>query len=158
MNESLDKSIAIFQSLLRQWAEDAEGHGGKFFVVLLPREGEHKASSLIASDINVINLYELFDNGIDNYDYIDWRFKKDRHWNEAANMLAATYLYKFMEGELDLPITSKNRLEQWLYTYYSSFDAWMPDKKFLKKTTLTADEKREIRSKYLEIELKNRGG
>lgn len=154
-NEDLDKAIAIFQSLLRQWSDDVKSHGGKFFVVLLPSEREHKATSLIAKDINVIDLYELFDNSIDNYDYNDWRFKKDDHWNEAGNMLATTYLYRFMEGELDFPTASKNTLEQWLYTYYSSFDGWMPDEKHLKKTTLSADEKRDIRSKYLDIELKN---
>lgn len=156
-NEDIDRVITIFQSLLRQWSDDVKSHGGKFFVVLLPREKEHNARSLIAKDINVIDLYELFDNGMDNYDYNDWRFKEDTHWNEAGNMLAATYLYKFMENELDVPITSENTLKQWLYTYYSSFDGWMPDERFLKKTILTIDEKLDTRSKYLDIELKNTG-
>jgi len=154
-NKDLNKVIAIFQSLLRQWSDDVKSRGGKFFVVLLPRERAHKARSLIAKDIKVIDLYELFDNGMDHYDYNDWRFKNDSHWNEAGNMLAATYIYKSMENELDFPITSENTLGQWLYTYYSSFDGWMPDERFLKKTILTVDEKRDIRSKYLDIELKN---
>jgi len=153
--EDLENSIRIFQSLLRLWSEAVKSNGGKFYVVLLPMENEHKARSLIAGDIGVIDLYELFNDGIENYDYNDWSFKNDGHWNEAGNLLAATYLYRYMEGVLDLPAIPEDVLKRRLYTYYSSFAGWMPDEAFLEETALTTEEIRGIRSKYLNLEMDN---
>lgn len=155
--EDLEQSIRIFQALVRRWSNEVKSNGGKFYVILLPRENEHKARSIIANDINVIDLYVLFRNSTENYDYNDWRFKNDGHWNEAGNLLAAINLYRFMERDLDLPAISEDMLKQRLYTYYSSFDGWMPDEKYLERTVLPEKTKQDIKSKYLSLEMNNTG-
>jgi len=155
--EQLDKSIKIFQSLLRLWSDDVKSRGGKFYMVLLPRENAHKARNLVPEDINVINLYEMFAGRIDNYDYNDWRFETDGHWNEAGNMLAATLLFRIMEQERNLAPVTNETLKEWLYTYYSSFNGWMPEEKFVKATSTNGNDSLDIRLKYLELELTDSG-
>jgi hypothetical protein len=149
----LDKSVGIFRSLLQLWSNDVKKNGGKFFVVLLPLTEEHKARDLIPDGISVIDLYELFSNGMENYNYSDWSFKNDGHWNEAGNQLAATYLYRFMENELNLGNIPEDKLKRELYTYYASFDGWMPDEKYLERSPVNAEEKHYIKSKYLSLEV-----
>ena len=133
--DDLKKSLAIFKLLLHSWKESVEMNGGKFYVVLLPRYEEHSAKDLL-SEYNVINLYEKFDNDIDNYDYSNFRFKNEGHWNEAANQLTAVYLYRLLEKEADLFPLSKNIIREQLYTYYSSFKGWMPDDIWVKKVVV----------------------
>ena len=153
----LDRSVRIFRLLLQLWSNDVKKNGGKFFVVLLPLTDEHKAKDLIPDGITVIDLYELFSNGMENYNYSDWSFKNDGHWNEAGNQLAATYLYRFMEEELKLGKIPDDKLKRELNTYYSSFDGWMPDEKYLEKSQVSAEEKQYIRSRYLGLEEKGEG-
>ncbi len=153
----LDRSVRIFRLLQQLWSNDVKKNGGKFFVVLLPLTDEHKAKDLIPDGITVIDLYELFSNGMKNYNYSDWSFKNDGHWNEAGNQLAATYLYRFMENELNLGRIPDDKLKRELYTYYSSFDGWMPDEKYLQKSQVSTEEKQYIRSRYLALELKDEG-
>ncbi|MCH7673608.1 hypothetical protein IH879_01485 [candidate division KSB1 bacterium] len=152
----MKKSLAIFKLLLHSWKESVEMNGGKFYVVLLPRYEEHSAKDLL-SEYNVINLYEKFDNDIDNYDYSNFRFKNEGHWNEAANQLTAVYLYRLLEKEADLFPLSKNIIREQLYTYYSSFKGWMPDDIWLKKVVVPSEKSEIIKSKYTELDIENSG-
>ncbi len=154
--DDLKKSLAIFKLLLHSWKESVEMNGGKFYVVLLPRYEEHSAKDLL-SEYNVINLYEKFDNDIDNYDYSNFRFKNEGHWNEAANQLTAVYLYRLLEKEADLFPLSKNIIREQLYTYYSSFKGWMPDDIWLKKVVVPSEKSEIIKSKYTELDIENSG-
>jgi hypothetical protein len=151
--EDLQTSIDILESLLHLWKEEVEKNGGKFYVVLLPRQEEHDAKPLFIEELNVLDLFEKFDNTVDNYDFLDWRFKHDVHWNEAGNLLAAIHLYRFLEEVLNLPPISDDTLKEQLYTYYSSFDGWMPDDMFTKYVLVSPEKKESIRSKYNNAEI-----
>lgn len=155
--DDLKKSLAIFKLLLHSWKESVEMNGGKFYIVLLPRHEEHFAKNLFTEEYNVINLYEKFNNDIDNYDYSNFRFKNEGHWNETANQLTAVYLYRLLEKEANLFPLSKNKIKEQLYTYYSSFKGWMPDDIWLKKVVVPLEKSEIIKSKYTELEIKNSG-
>jgi hypothetical protein len=151
-NEDLNRSILIFQNLLRSWKEAVERNGGRFYIVLLPIE-EHKfAIDLFGEEYTVINLYEKYTGGIDNYNYSHYSFRNDGHWNEAGNQLAAVYLYRFLEQEAWLAPRSDEEVMEALFTYYSAFaDEWMP-KEWVKKTAASVEVLAGIRGKYLALE------
>ena len=151
-NEHLTKSISIFQSLIYLWKQTVEKNGGKFYVVLLPRHEEHLAKSLISADINVIDLFEILENTIEQSDPLDWRFKNDAHWNEAGNQFAAVQLYRFLEKEINLSPLSSDRLSEEIYAYYGAFaHRWMP-KFWVKKVPISPQKSGRITAKYTALE------
>jgi hypothetical protein len=152
-SKDLQTNIDILESLLHLWKEEVEKNGGKFYVVLLPRHEEHDAKPLFIEEFNVLDLFEKFDNTVDNYDFLDWRFKRDVHWNEAGNLLATIHLYRFLEKELNLSPLSDDALKEQLYTYYSSFDGWMPGDMFTRYVFVSPEKKESIRSKYNNAEI-----
>ena len=71
----------------------------------------------------------MFSDRISDYDYRDWDFENDRHWAEAANSLAASFLYRDIAWKTGLNPIPEHGMHRELYTYYSAFDyGWMPDK------------------------------
>lgn len=152
-NKDLRNSITIFEYLLEQWRKLVEGNGGKFFVVLLPRSTENLFATMISEDFNVINLYEEFNEVIEDYNYSDWRFRNDDHWNEAANLVASISLYRALELELGLPFMQEDALKRELYTYYSAFpNGWMPSEAWVTKTPIDPLDLSKIRMKYTPLE------
>ena len=134
---SESEALAAFESVLRRWRREVEAAGGEFHIVLLPTpEGDRWFRRLESpSSWNVVDLPRCFNEAIPNYDYADWRFAKDRHWNEAANMVAARCLYRDLEDLLDLPGRSDAQLARALHAYYAAFRdrdrfggeaGWMP--------------------------------
>ena len=172
-SEDVENSVIIFQQLILLWKELAEEYGGKFYIVLLPivkGELSHSAlRSMIASiptipggEIDVINLYECFNDYVKGLDQREWRyqpyrFKNDGHWNEGGNQLATVCLYRFLEQELGLPVQSDESLREALFTYYSSFEGWMPDERWIKEVPVPPHVRDSIRDKYLALE-KDRPG
>jgi hypothetical protein len=122
--------------------------------VLLPVYEDHSIRHLFSEEFDVIDLYEMADRGIANYDYHDWRFVNNAHWNEAGNQLAASYLYRVIEHELGLSPMSTDALKEEVHTYYAAFDGWMPDDSFTKRPSdLSHKKKQSIRSKYDGVEI-----
>ena len=117
------KALAAFESVLRRWRREVEAGGGAFHVVLLPTpEGGSWYRRLEwPSSWRVADLPRCFDEAIPDFDYADWRFANDSHWNEAANMVAARCLYRHLEGALGLPERSDLALAQALHAYYGAF-------------------------------------
>jgi hypothetical protein len=151
-NDDLNYSIRIFRLLLKRWKRQVEKNGGRFYIVLLPRATDNIAKAIIPNEINVIDLFEKFKTAVDNYNYEDWRFKKDRHWNEAGNLLAAVQLFRVIEKELHLNPISDTELKGALYTYYDAFPGgWMPGV-WIKKVETSVDNLSKIREKYLALE------
>ncbi len=135
MSES--EGLAAFESVLRRWRREVEAAGGEFHIVLLPTpDGDRWFRRLESpSSWNVVDLPRCFNEAIPNYDYADWRFANDRHWNEAANMVAARCLYRDLEDLLDLPERGDAQLARALHGYYAAFQdrdrfggeaGWMP--------------------------------
>lgn len=153
-NKDLKNSITIFQYLLEQWRKLVEDNGGNFYVVLLPISAENLISTMISEDFNVINLYKNFNEVIEDYNYKnDWRFRKDSHWNEASNLVAAISLYRALELELSLTFMEDDALKRVLYTYYSAFpNGWMPSEAWVTKTSINPLNLSRIRMKYIPLE------
>ncbi len=131
------EGLAAFESVLRRWRREVEAAGGEFHIVLLPTpEGDRWFRRLESpSSWNVVDLLRCFNEAIPNYDYADWRFANDGHWNEAANMVAARCLYRDLEALLDLPERGDAQLARALHAYYAAFQdrdrfggeaGWMP--------------------------------
>ena len=78
-----------------------------------------------------------------------YRFKRDVHWNEAGNRLAAVCLYRFLESELKLPKLSEADLQKALHRYYSAFDKSEP----LAGPRAVSLEAAALREKYDEFDL-----
>ena len=167
-NEDVKKARSTFQQLIRLWKELVEKNGGNFYILPLPIVNgvfSHSAlQSMIASiptipgdEIEVINLYECFNDYAEDYYQREWRyppyrFKKDGHWNEAGNQLAAVCLYRFLEQEIGLPVLSDEALREAFFTYYSSFAGWIPDERWIKEMPVPSHVQEGIRNKYLALE------
>ena len=127
MSES--DALAAMDGLLRRWRREVEANGGAFHVVVLPLPHDpgwfQKTEALASWD--VVDLAECFDERIPDYNYADWRFETDWHWNEAGNMVAAHCLYRLLEGILDLPTRADADLARARGAYYRAFrdsDDW----------------------------------
>lgn len=160
-NERVDKTTAIFRQLIHRWRLIAEEKGSKFYIVLLPRQNEARLTTILGDDLGddftVINMYECFSDYVRDYQQVHWfsspyRFKNDSHWNEAGNQLAVVCLYRFLEQELGLPALSDDALREALFTYYSSFDGWIPDERWIKEVPVPSHVRDSIRDKYLALE------
>ena len=68
-----------------------------------------------------MDLLECFEASVHGYRYDDWRFANDAHWTPAANMVAATCLYRHLERALGLPTRAEEELAQARHAYYRAF-------------------------------------
>ena len=138
-SEDVANAVVIFQRLIHLWKESVEENGGEFYIVILPRLDDVRVTNILDEEFDVVNLYECFSGYVKEYYQREYhlqppyRFKKDGHWNEAGNQLATVCLYRFLEQELGLPILPDAALREALFTYYSSFEGWMPDERWIKQ-------------------------
>ncbi len=144
----LTKSFSLFQSILKDWKRSVESNGGEFYIVLLPRHWENLIADLIAEEFNIINLYQIFNNSVENYSYSDFKFKHDDHWNENGNFLAALHLYQFIEKKFNISPLSSLKQKEHLFIYYSAFhNGWIPNT-FVTKTPASENQLIKINRKY----------
>ena len=154
-------ALAAMDSLLRMWRQEVEANGGVFHVVLLPLpDGDRwfrKTDALASWD--VVDLGECFDERIANYDYDDWHFEADWHWNEAGNMVAAHCLYRHLEGILGLPAHADAELARTRGAYYRAFHdsddwigrRWMPGPPWALPAPPADDRESRILARYLAL-------
>ena len=153
----VEDSVIIFQQLIHLWKRLVEENGGKFYIVILPRLDEVRVTTILDDEFDVINLYDCFNEYVKDYQQREWRyqaqrFKRDGHWNEAGNQLATVCLYRFLEQEVGLPVLSDTALREAFFTYYSSFEGWMPDERWIKQVPVPPHVQEGIRDKYLALE------
>ncbi len=153
----VEDSVVIFQQLIHLWKRLVEENGGKFYIVILPRLDEVRVTTILDDEFDVINLYDCFNEYVKDYQQREWRyqaqrFKRDGHWNEAGNQLATVCLYRFLEQEVGLPVLSDTALREAFFTYYSSFEGWMPDERWIKQVPVPPHVQEGIRDKYLTLE------
>ena len=153
-SSELGNSINIFNTILRQWKDEVESHGGKFYIILLPRPMESLASKFIDLDeSDILDLYRSFQETVDSFNYDDFFFKNDGHWNEAANYNVARSLFEFISGQHNLERLASKTVDEKLYTYYSAFSySWKPDAG-REPFALDRLELDEIKYKYARLEL-----
>lgn len=145
----LEQSINIFNTILRKWKSEVESNDGEFSIVLLPRATESIAAKLIdLNEADIIDLFGLFNTTIENYEYKDFFFLNDGHWNEAANYITAKLFYDELTRRHGLePLTAK-AIDKKLHAYYSAFPySWVPDDE-AKPVEWDAVALKKIRDKY----------
>ena len=109
----------------------------------------------------MIDLYACFGAADPRHPQRTWgrspyRFKKDHHWNEAANRLAAVCLYRLLEEEMGLPRLSESKLEEALFRYYAAFEGEIPEGPGEGgRSTSILETTAEIREKYLALDTNN---
>ena len=130
--------LRVMRALVRRWKAEVEADGGAFHVVLTPgREfwfdaiARDAAPESSAGSAGVVDLLECFKATVPDFRWGDWQFVNDPHWTPAANMLAATCLYRHLERALDLPTRAEEELAQARHAYYRAFmdaPAWQGER------------------------------
>lgn len=114
----------VFRKLLRRWQREVAAAGGVFHVVRFPDPADggflREEADLLA-EFNVLDLRHCFRAAIPGFNYRDWRFDNDPHWNAAANMVAATCFYRYLEQRLGLRRASDEALAVMRHDYYQAF-------------------------------------
>ena len=147
---------AVFRQLLRRFKAAVEGDGASFQLVRLPstpcgidcrRAGQggfqlaqlpgtsngFSVATIVAEEgVETVNLQNCFGKLDPTHPHTSWwqspyRFRRDKHWNEAGNRLAAVCLHRFMANRLGLPSMSDHEVTQALDRYYAAFMAPAPD-------------------------------
>ena len=147
---------AIFRQLLRRFKAAAEGDGASFQLVRLPDtpcgvecrharesgfqlhrlpgipDGFSVATIVAEEGVEIVNLQGCFAGLDPAHPHTPWwrspyRFRRNGHWNEAGNRLAAVCLHRFLAGRLGLPPLSDQEVERVLDRYYTAFEAPAPD-------------------------------
>ena len=80
-----------------------------------------REDATLRGEVGIFDLRECFVAAVPSYKYDDWSFANDRHWNAAANMLAAACLYRYLEGALRLPQRTDEELAHMRHAYYRAF-------------------------------------
>ena len=127
---SEDRTLRVFVALLRRWRAEVEANGGTFHVVLLPNPPNGWGANATLGNVwlpklrervAVLDLPECFQELAPGSDYRQWRFVNDPHWNPVANMMAATCLYRHLEGTLGLSVRTPEALANMRHAYYQAF-------------------------------------
>ena len=159
---------SVFRELVRRWQREVEADGGRFHMVLMPKSSglyrRIRGDAALRAEVDLIDLRECFHEAVPGFEYADWRFVNDPHWSPAGNMMAASCLYRHLEGALGLPKRGDEELRQARHSYYKAFlnsSAWqgeryMPDATWARPSE-RGTEPREtgaaVVAKYLALEL-----
>ena len=115
----------VFRELVRRWKREVEEDGGAFHVVLTPKETRLlrllRGDAALRAEVDVVDLLECFREAVPKFDYADWRFVRNEHWNAAGNMLAASCLYRHLEDVLGLRKRGHEELARARHAYYKAF-------------------------------------
>ena len=156
--DALDASIATFQAVLSNWKEAVEARGGNFRVVVLPYLTRGAVQGVFPAHLDVVYLFECFNDMIPLFNYADWSFRStDTHWNEAGNMVAAHCLYRLLEEETGAAPLSETDLANARHEYYSAVGTgnWNPPAAWVAPAERALDGA-QIAAKYLELDHRNR--
>ena len=156
-SEELETSVNLFRKILSKIRDETKKHNQKFVVILLPRFEEANlkiAEVLNELEIETLDLLPLFKGEEQNLS--EFFFKKDGHWNEEGNKIAAVHIFKYLEQHLKLTSSGDDFIRSRLYSYYNSFQPMQVSPSWLEagSSTKQSQEAEAIRSKYLELELK----
>lgn len=156
--DAVDDSIAAFQALLLHWKAQVEARDQQFHIVVLPYIRRTWVDQLMPMSLDVFYLEECFSRLIPNYDYSDWRFQADAHWNEAGNMVAAHCLYRFLERQSELPRLPDVVLANARHEYYRAIatSGWTPPTAWATPPTRSAHDRAEIVAKYMALDRRQR--
>ena len=149
--DDTQETLRIFLGVLDNWRQDVEAHGGKFFIVLLPRAQEELFKPQLGNEYTVISLHDRFSARIPDFSFDQIRFENDGHWAENGNLLASIELFRLLEETLGWQPMPEADLKSALTMYYKAFDGWMPEWVVTSPTFISQLDS--IREKYLALEL-----
>ncbi len=143
----------IFRRLLRRFKAAAEGDGASFQLVRLPNmpcdvdcrraqdagfqpapgtPDRFSVAKVVAEEgVETVDLQNCFAELDPAHPHTSWwrspyRFRRDKHWNEAGNRLATVCLHRFLASRLGLPPMSDHEVARVLDRYYGAFEAPVP--------------------------------
>ena len=154
-------AIRLWRAVVLRWQREVESAGGKFTVVGLPVGPVWRGLASLPDSVETLSLADCFRNRVpDPLPERLLQFENDAHWNEAANMLAAHCLYRFLEQRLDLPPASDEALARKRHRYYHAFaeapdwegERWMPDPPWVLPSAVPRGAGVTIVEKYLALE------
>jgi hypothetical protein len=104
--------VEHFVNVLRKWKQMVEEKGGKFVVVIPPRDVDEKVSrKLLPLEFQRVPLNSLDKiRGLESY---PMEFKNDGHWNEYGNLGAAIEVNQYFASKL-APLGMKEFSEQFV--------------------------------------------
>ena len=158
-------AIRLWRAVVLRWQREVENSGAGFTVVSLPHSRlmqhmQHALASLPDS-VETLSLWDCFRSTVsDPPPRHMLRFEEDEHWNEAANMVAAHCLYRFLEERFGLPPASDEALARERHRYYRAFaeapdwegGRWMPEPPWALPGAPSASGGGAIVEKYLALE------
>ena len=112
----------LLLSILDHWQREVQSHGGQFFVVLLPRQIEADSEIFFPEQFEVINLRQLMIKDNENFDLKGIQFKRDSHWNEKGNLMAAYYLIKTLSKRKVINSILEENLRSLFMSYCQAFN------------------------------------
>ncbi|MFQ5671594.1 MAG: hypothetical protein ACE5G9_00735 [Nitrospinales bacterium] len=140
-NPELKHALKIFSALMQAMKKESESNSSRLYVVLFPgyksnNKGVHNqkiTKVLEGLGIDVLDLFPVF-RQTENRHRLNLYFKKDNHWNEEGNKIAAVEIFKFLAEKLGLVFAGDAFIKEGLNEYYSSFppvaisDVWLQKK------------------------------
>ena len=160
--ERANPSFRLWRTVVMRWKAAVETAGAQFTLVELP--ADHNSAPALKSlpaSVETLSLRDCFRETVSDPPPRHMvRFETDYHWNEAANMVAAHCLHRFLVRRFGLPPTADDALARQRYVYYRAFaDApdweggrWMPEPPWASPGAFSPSAGRAIVEKYLALE------
>ncbi len=155
------ETIRLWRAVVLRWQREVASAGGTFTVVGLLGDAVPVGMAALPESVQTLSLRDCFRNMVaDPPPSHMLRFENDYHWNEAANMVAAHCLYRFVEERLGLPPASDEALARERHRYYHAFaeapdwegGRWMPEPPWVLPGAPSASGGGAIVEKYLALE------
>ena len=162
--ETIDHaSFRLWRAVVRRWQTEVESAGGNFTVVGLPRDYPmaQRALESLPESVETLSLRHCFRATVSDPPPMHMlKFEKDPHWNEAANMVVAHCLHRFLAKPLGLPPAADEALARQRHVYYRAFaeapawegERWLPEPPWALPGTFSPSAGRAIVEKYLALE------
>lgn len=121
------QGMVFFEALVRDMKRLAESRSANFFAVVVPdksnggsRQEYRRVEEVFrAHDVESLNPPEALRSR--PQPYVDFFFRKDGHWNEQGNLVAAVSLFEFLARRLGLSGVGDEFIRTQLTTYCGSF-------------------------------------
>ncbi len=156
-------SVRLWRAVVQRWQAEVESAGANFTVVGLPRDYPfaRRALASLPESVETFSLRDCFHNAVGDPPPTHMlRFENDSHWNEAANMVAAHCLHRFLEKRIGLSPAADEALARRRHVYYRAFaeapdwegGRWMPEPPWALPGAFSPSAGRAIVEKYLALE------
>ena len=135
-----------------QLKKETESRGQRFFVAFHPKGDVDLAvpELLRAAEIATLDMRPLFAGA--NTPARPFYFRRDQHWNEEGNKIAAAALFQGLAAALGIEPRDDAFIRRGLGEWYSSFDRTPIDDRWLDPVDPDASRTAAIRSRYLPLE------